>query len=137
MLSNITKDSDMQNATLEHLNITVSDPDATAAWMERVFDWHVRWSGAAISDGYSVHVGGDDSYVALYSPGAPAQAKESSYGHVGGFNHLAVVVDDLDMTERRVEAEGFTPRSHADYEPGRRFYFSDGDGIEIEVVSYA
>ncbi|MEM7190453.1 MAG: VOC family protein, partial [Pseudomonadota bacterium] len=24
-----------------------------------------------------------------------------------------------------------------DYEPGRRFYFADHDGIEFEVVSYA
>ena len=34
-----------------------------------------------------------------------------------------------------VEA-GFKPINHADYEPGRRFYFHDHDGIEYEVVSY-
>ncbi|MDU8944553.1 VOC family protein [Ovoidimarina sediminis] len=126
----------MPNATLEHVNITVSDPAATARWMERVFGWHVRWEGPAISDGYTVHVGDADRYVALYSPGAPKAAVGSSYAHVGGFNHLAIVVDDLDATERLVEAEGFAPRSHADYEPGRRFYFNDRDGIEVEVVSY-
>ena len=31
---------------------------------------------------------------------------------------------------------GFTPYSHGDYEPGRRFYFTDGAGIEFEIVSY-
>ena len=35
-----------------------------------------------------------------------------------------------------VVAAGLTPFSHADYEPGRRFYFLDPDGIEYEVVSY-
>jgi glyoxylase I family protein len=35
-----------------------------------------------------------------------------------------------------VEA-GLTPFSHGDYDPGRRFYFLDPDGIEYEVVSYA
>ncbi len=126
----------MTKITLEHLNITVSDPDATAAWMERVFDWRVRWSGPAISDGYTVHVGDADRYVALYTPGKAAPATESSYAHIGGFNHLAVVVDDLDEIEKRVKAEGFTAGEHYDYEPGHRFYFHDGDGIEIEVVSY-
>ena len=127
----------MATATLEHLNITVTDPHATAAWMERVFGWHIRWEGPAISDGYTVHVGDDDRYVALYTPGTPKAPAGSSYTHVGGFNHLAVVVDDLDAPEARIAAEGFTPKSHADYEPGRRFYFNDADGIEVEVVSYA
>lgn len=47
------------------------------------------------------------------------------------------VVDDLDATEKKVAAAGFEPHSHADYEPGRHFYFHDDDGIEFEVVSYA
>jgi len=38
---------------------------------------------------------------------------------------------------RRVIAAGLTPFSHGDYEPGRRFYFFDWDGIEFEIVSYA
>jgi catechol 2,3-dioxygenase-like lactoylglutathione lyase family enzyme len=52
-------------------------------------------------------------------------------------NHVGVVVEDLDATEAKVRAAGFAPHSHADYEPGRRFYFHDRDGIEFEVVSYA
>ena len=32
---------------------------------------------------------------------------------------------------------GLKPFNHADYEPGRRFYFFDWDHIEWEVVSYA
>jgi len=47
------------------------------------------------------------------------------------------VVDDLDSVEDRVKAAGFTTGNHGDYEPGRRFYFHDADGIEFEVVSYA
>jgi len=48
-----------------------------------------------------------------------------------------VVVDDLNLVEARVKKAGFVTHSHADYEPGRRFYFNDHDGIEIEVVSYS
>lgn len=123
-------------ATLEHANLTVADPDATAAWMGEVFGWAVRWSGPAKDDGYTVHVGGKDDYLALYRPGIPPHAGDSSYGIIGGLNHVAVVVPDLDATEARVKAAGFAPHNHGDYEPGRRFYFRDSDGIEFEVVNY-
>jgi catechol 2,3-dioxygenase-like lactoylglutathione lyase family enzyme len=124
-------------ARLEHLNMTVSDPKATAAWIERVFGWKTRWEGPGMQTGYSVHVGSDDTYVALFTFPETPGPKSESYVTKGGLNHWAVVVDDLDATEARVTAEGFTPTSHADYEPGRRFYFHDADGIEIEVVEYA
>ena len=52
-------------------------------------------------------------------------------------NHVGVQVDDLDTIEMRVKAVGLVPFSHGDYEPGRRFYFLDPDGIEYEVVSYS
>ena len=126
----------MPHATLEHLNITVSDARESAAWMERLFGWHIRWQGPAIGNGWTVHVGDDSHYVALYTNGETRKPQENSYKTVGGFNHLAVTVDDLDAMEERVKAEGFTPVNHADYEPGRRFYFHDRDGIEVEVVSY-
>lgn len=123
-------------ATLEHANVTVSDPDATARWMGDVFGWHVRWSGAAMDTGRSVHVGASDSYLALYSPGKPTPGREDSYATVGGLNHLAVTVDDINAVHDKVVAAGFTPGEHFDYEPGQRFYFHDTDGIEYEVVQY-
>ncbi|GAA6200903.1 hypothetical protein NBRC116599_21280 [Aquicoccus sp. SU-CL01552] len=55
---------------------------------------------------------------------------------IGGLNHVGVVVEDLDATEARVKAAGFVPHNYGDYEPGRRFYFRDSDGIEFEVVHY-
>lgn len=121
---------------LEHLNVTVSDPDATARLLCDLFDWKVRWSGASIHGGRSVHVGDEESYLALYTMGEPAEPAVASYGQKGGLNHLGVVVEDIDTTEARVRGAGFEPHSHADYEPGRRFYFDAHDGIEIEVVSY-
>ncbi len=123
-------------ARLEHVNFTVADPKATAAWIERIFGWRLRWEGAAKDDGYTCHVGEDDTYVALYKGDRVTPSVENNYTTAGGLNHWAVVVDDLDATEARVKAEGFAPRAHGDYEPGRRFYFTDSDGIEVEVVSY-
>ena len=122
--------------TLEHVNVTVTDPAATAAWLENVFGWHLRWQGPAKNGGTTVHIGTDTDYVALYTPKTPTAPAPSSYGIRGGLNHVGVVVDDLDATEARVRTAGFKPHSHADYEPGRRFYFHDHDGVEWEVVSY-
>ncbi len=124
-------------ATLEHANFTVADPRATAAWLNTVFGWETRWEGAAIAGGYTVHVGDADTYLALYAPPKPVASTETSYDVIGGLNHVGVLVDDIDATEERVRAAGFTPHNHADYEPGRRFYFDDENGIEFEVISYA
>ena len=123
-------------AMLEHANFTVSDPAATAAWMQKVFGWEIRWEGDAMAGGHTKHVGTKDHYVALYNPGKPTDSKGSSYHTLGGLNHIAVVVVDIDATEKAVQAHGFTPGNHGDYEPGRRFYFHDADGIEYEVVQY-
>jgi len=123
-------------ATLEHTNYTVSDPDKTAQWMCDLFGWHIRWAGAAMTTGRTVHVGTDTQYLALFTPGDPGTATDDNYGTVGGLNHVAVVVDDIDAMETAVKAHGFVSDKHADYEPGRRFYFHDDDGIEYEVVQY-
>lgn len=120
---------------LEHVNITVADPERTSALMQALFGWHVRWSGTGQNGGHYVHVGSDRHYIAFYAPGGTDHAPQA---FVKGrpLNHIAVEVDDLDATEARVIAAGLKPFSHADYEPGRRFYFLDLDGIEYEVVSY-
>ncbi len=124
-------------ARLEHVNVTVADPDETAQILCNLFDWKVRWAGPSLTTGRSVHVGDDASYVALFSYGETDAMRQESYRTRGGLNHIAVVVDDIEATEALVKQAGFMPDNHADYEPGRRFYFVESNGIEIEVVSYA
>lgn len=127
----------MTGPVLEHVNISVSNAAATAAWLQQVFGWHIRWEGDSKAGGHSKHVGGADHYVVAYQPPKPALGTGGSYSAVGHLNHVGVVVDDLPATEARVKAAGFVPYNHGDYEPGARFYFDDADGIEWEVVSYA
>ncbi len=120
---------------IEHVNVTVSDPDRAAALMQVLFGWRVRWQGPAMSGGRSVHVGSDDAYIALYAPpGGADPSRDFAKGRP--LNHIGVEVDDLDAVEAGVISAGLTPFSHGDYDPGRRFYFLDPDGIEYEVVSY-
>ena len=131
----------MTEVTLEHVNVTVTDPKATAAKLCGLFDWRVRWEGEAKDGGYSVHVGGEGSYLALYAPttslGEAVNGQNGiSYRTKGGLNHIAVTVEDIDAMEARVKGAGYEPRAHGDYEPGRRFYFYNEDGVEFEIVSY-
>lgn len=124
-------------ARLEHVNITVPDAKETAAFLTRLLGWHVRWEGKSLNSGYSVHVGEDGSYLALYSPTTPVDPAVPRYVNSAGLNHVGIVVDDLDAVEARVRDLGFKTHNHADYEPGRRFYFDGPDAVEYEMVSYA
>lgn len=128
----------MSKAILEHINMTVSDPDRTANMLVDLFGWKIRWSGASLNNGRTVHVGNDEDYVALYAVGKPRGLKDDeSYGLAGAVNHLGILVDDLGAAEKRVLEFGIKTHSHQTYDPGSRFYFHDHDGIEYEVVSYA
>ena len=121
-------------AELEHVNITVGDAKKTAKMLCELFGWEIRWEGPAMQGaGYTVHVGSADTYMALYSPIDGSGATVSN----GRFAHVGVTVGDLDELEAKVKAMGFETHNHGDYEPGRRFYFNDGEDIEYEVVSYA
>jgi catechol 2,3-dioxygenase-like lactoylglutathione lyase family enzyme len=125
----------MSTPRIEHVNVTVSDPNRAARLMAALFDWRVRWQGPARDGGLTIHVGSDDHYIALYS-GKDVAYTADDFAKGQPLNHIGVEVDDLDAIEAKVVAAGLTPFSHADYEPGRRFYFLDPDGIEYEVVSY-
>ena len=129
----------MSIATLEHVNLTVTDAKATAQKLCDLFDWKIRWEGGSMDgEGYTVHVGSNNHYLAIYSPiSGIKNTAIRSYTQVGGLNHVGLVVDDIDAVESRVKAAGYTPGNHQDYEPGKRFYFHDEDDVEYEIVSYS
>ena len=126
----------MKAATLEHINVSVSDPDASAQILCDLFAWNIRWSGSAMGNGYTVHVGTDQQYIAFYTCDSIVNNGNSSNNTLN-LNHIAVTVDNIEQAEKKVKNAGFTPFNHADYEPGRRFYFLMQDELEIEIVSYA
>jgi len=127
----------MTHSVLEHVNLTVSDARKTANQLCKLFDWKIRWHGPSLGGGTTYHVGGGNSYIAIYSKGRPARSSGSSYKTINGLNHLGIVVDNLRKIEKRVIAMGFVPTNHSDYEPGCRFYFEDHDNVEYEVISYS
>jgi catechol 2,3-dioxygenase-like lactoylglutathione lyase family enzyme len=118
---------------IEHANMTVSNPARSAELFKQLCGWHERWSGKAQNGGRTIHVGSETTYLALYTNDLPVE--RYTKGHP--LNHVGLLVDDLDAAEKVVLSAGLKPFGHDDYEPGRRFYFYDWDGIEFEVISYA
>ena len=126
----------MSQAILEHVNYTTKNPQKTAAWMQKVFGWTIRWEGPALNDGYTIHIGGDAFYIALYAPAEAPLASSDPHSVQNGLNHLGVIVEDLAATEVAAKALGFVTYGHAVYAPGQRFYFKDDSDVELEIVSY-
>ena len=134
-MTRIERTDVMRTGFIEHVNLTVSQPERSAKLLADLFGWHVRWQGPARDGGRVIHVGDETNYLAVYAE--PDVTGNRDWPKGAPLNHVGIQVEDLDAVEQRVIAAGLVPFSHGDYEPGRRFYFMDWDGIEFEIVSYA
>lgn len=127
-------------AILEHVNVTVANPEKTAKTLCDVFGWKVRWKGPSKLGGFTVHVGDDAQYIALYTLQGQKSAKAGSREALAGLNHIGVEVDDLTAAEQRIIAAGYRTFYHGDFPeetPARaNFYFEDENGIEFEIAQY-
>lgn len=122
----------MPSAKIEHANLTVTNPDRSAKFFEQLCGWSIRWEGPAQNGGRTIHVGDETDYLALYT----SDDTKGGYSKGAPLNHVGLLVQNLEQAEKTVIEAGLKPFSHGDYEPGKRFYFFDWDGIEFEVVCY-
>ncbi len=118
----------------EHANFTVSDLGRSIAFYRELFGFRLRWQGTTSNGAPAAHIGDQRIYIALFQAVRPGSV-EQDYDRVG-INHVGFVVDDLTAMKKRLATLGVTPYAEADYQPGRRLYFRDPDGIEIELVEY-
>jgi catechol 2,3-dioxygenase-like lactoylglutathione lyase family enzyme len=119
---------------IEHVNLTVSDLQRSIDFYRRLFGWDVRWQGATRDGTPAAHIGDERYYVAMFE--APQPGKWSDDYTAVGLNHFGLVVDDLEVMKQRLSELGAAHGDEQDYEPGRRIYFTDPDGIEVELVQY-
>ena len=119
---------------IEHANITVGNVATSAAFYRQLFGFRTRWEGLSGSGQRAWHIGTEDLYLSLFEAVQTGRA-ESDYDRPG-FNHLGFVVDNLDEYRKTLQQMGVKTHLEADYDPGRRLYFYDPDGIEIELVEY-
>ena len=131
----------MATSRLEHLNVTLTDLErATRALQAIVPEWSVRgtglWDDGA---GHSLewrHVGDDFQYLSLYET-PPGLACEASGPRVA-FNHLALVVDDIDAALARLRVLG-VPLDHIGGSTEHRrsaYVIIEPERLQIELVAY-
>jgi len=128
----------MNPSRLEHLNVTLTDLDrATRALQAIVPEWSVRgagtWDDGAGGTHAWRHVGDDFQYLSLYEtpPGRQLRA-------AGAFNHLALVVDDLDAALQRLHALDI-PLDHIGGSTAHRrsaYVMIEPERLQIELVAY-
>ena len=95
----------MPTGFLEHVNITVSDPDRSSDLLQQLCGWHERWRGPSQLGGWTIHVGSERDYLAIYTN----EGRGGPYAKGQPLNHIGLVVDDLDTAERIVIAAGLEP----------------------------
>ncbi len=123
----------MPNGQIEHANISVTDPERSAGLFKALLGWRERWRGPSLKYGWTIHVGSESSYLALYT----GDHVKGDFTKGQPLNHIAFVVDDLAAAREIIVKAGLEPFNDGTYDPGpSTFYFFDWDGIEFEVVSY-
>jgi catechol 2,3-dioxygenase-like lactoylglutathione lyase family enzyme len=98
-------------------------------------DFQVRGGGESAGGSRWLHIGTEDTYIALNERASAAKdAKNTSSGPI---KHLGFVVDDADALEQRLTDAGYRQGAIAQPHPHRkRVYFLDNDGGEWEFVQY-
>jgi catechol 2,3-dioxygenase-like lactoylglutathione lyase family enzyme len=126
------------NVRLEHANLAVRDVDAMIRFLRAAFpEFRIRGSGKTWQGSRWVHIGTDDTYIALNE--APREPAEPwvPYGGRPGTNHLGYEVDDVESLRSRLTAAGYRDSTVPNAHPHRRrVYFYDTEGNDWEFVEY-
>jgi catechol 2,3-dioxygenase-like lactoylglutathione lyase family enzyme len=123
---------------LEHANLAVQDVDRMIRFVCTAFpEFAVRAEGKNWSGLRWVHVGTQDTYLALNEAPDDPSAPRSPYARTPGLNHLGYEVDDADGLRRRMLAAGYRDSTVPNEHPHRkRVYFYDPEGNDWEFVEY-
>ena len=124
---------------LEHANLVVRNIDEALRFLETAFpDFGIRGEGKSWTGARWVHVGNDETYIALNEMQAEPAEKWVPYGGKPGTNHLGYEVDDVEALRARLAAAGYEDSTFPNNHPHRRrVYFHDDDGNDWEFVEYS
>ncbi|MBI1900271.1 MAG: VOC family protein [Planctomycetia bacterium] len=123
---------------LEHANLCVRDVDAMIRFLRTAFpDFKIRADRTDPDGSRWVHVGTDDTYIALSEADGDADRPFQPYSGLPGVNHLGYEVDDAAALRARMLAAGYQESTVPNRHPHRRrVYFLDPEGNDWEFVQY-
>lgn len=123
---------------LEHANLCVHDMDGVICFLLTAFPaFRIRHDATEADGSRWVHVGTDETYIALTEASPAAESRGTPYKGRPGLNHLAFEVDDIVPIRDRLSAAGYRDSTFPNAHPFRkRIYFYDPDGNDWEFVQY-
>ncbi len=123
---------------LDHANLSVHDIDAEVRFLLTACpDLRIRHDGIDSMGRRWVHVGNDDTYIALYGAASDAPSAGRPYSGRLGLNHLGFEVVDAASLRTRLAAAGYEESTVPNSHPYRtRVYFYDPEGNDWEFVQY-
>jgi catechol 2,3-dioxygenase-like lactoylglutathione lyase family enzyme len=123
---------------LEHANLGVRDIEAMIRFLKTAFpQFEVRGEGKSRDGTRWVHIGTDDTYIALGEARADSSRRWQPYSGEPGVNHLAYEVDEVGSLHARLTAAGYRESTPPNAHPHRRrVYFYDPEGNDWEFVQY-
>jgi len=118
-------------AYLEHANLATPNLEATITFLQSALpDWRIRGEGDWQGRRW-VHIGTDDTYLALSEP--PKDHPEQN----GWLNHLGFVVENVQEVRDRLIEAGYKSSYQKQVQKHRiRDYFLDSAGHEYEFIQY-
>ena len=120
---------------LEHVNITVNNLQEAIKFFQTAFP-HFKVRGGGDELRQWVHLGDDNTYIALNQAEDPLQKVEKNYDKTG-INHIGFVVQDVEEIATKLLNKGYQRDYPKQVEKFRiRDYFADADGNQYEFVQY-
>ena len=105
---------------LEHANLFVRDIDATIRFLRTAFpEFRIRCEGKNPNGSRWVHVGTDDTYIALTQSTVEPEKRWTPYVGIPGVNHLAYEVDDVEALRERMKSAGYRDSTVSNKHPYR------------------
>ncbi len=124
-----------QNIYLEHANITVNDLQEAIKFFQTAFP-HFKIRGGGNNEREWVHIGDDNTYIALNQAKQNDLGVSKNYDSVG-INHLGFVVANVEEIANNLLSRGYKRDFPKQVERFRiRDYFADKDGNQYEFVQY-
>ena len=123
---------------LEHANLLVADIDGMIRFLQTAFpEFRIRHQETDSAGRRWVHVGTDESYIALNQATEAPSERWIPYSGKPGLNHLGFEVDDVDALRLRMLEAGYRDSTYPNDHPHRRrVYFYDPEGNDWEFVQY-
>ena len=123
---------------LEHANLTVRDIEGMIRFLQTAFpEFRVRSEGRSNDGSRWVHIGTNETYIALSPTNAEPQKRWTPYRGLPGVNHLGYEVDDAEALRDRLKSAGYKESTPPNAHPHRkRVYFYDPEGNDWEFVQY-